>query len=530
MRRTPSKHKKVKRNAIDKPLESFKIYPSGGSISLKSKEELLEWVFACNIRYFDHFATDPSFDQTNLVLWEDEKGDSPAETKDGQFDIAKMKQLRLEIYYHLEGNQYRKIISITFHLIGKKNSVVISGYGAHDWIDFEFPVIKDLMEMKKKGATYKKIFDKSQKESFANKLINDPKNKGKLLRIDLESQERCISEPEVASVYTDDNMTRNDSYTIPENSSVRGGDSVVDETVDEVDQATQEADPLTDEPPVDTNQLLLEIKHLKQENKFLLHAKNNLQCQVDNLTARFLQQEDSINLLEQKLARMDKDNQDLNGKAWKGRNIAPSPTTNKTENKTFVNQNREESPNRNMSNWENVCKNFNKGNCTRPNCKYEHKLVRKCKFYNRPTGCLKGKDCQFLHVKIRPTNQMNRATEYVNSDQRGGTQFQQQPQQQQNVQDTLKYESQLNSFLEGLSKNVDKLLHASANQIHINPYQIPTAQTYQQQPTQESSLIYNPTTAQTFSPWQQHQYLAQQPGQVNRNQWQYQQVGYPVLN
>lgn len=68
------------------------------------------------------------------------------------------------------------------------------------------------------------------------------------------------------------------------------------------------------EQVVDVKSLLLEIKHLKQENNVLLDIKNNLQCHVDNLTAKLLLQEEVISLFESKLNKMHQVNGDLNKK------------------------------------------------------------------------------------------------------------------------------------------------------------------------------------------------------------------------
>ena len=114
--------------------EDFKTYQSGGCVSLESKEVLQAWIDVCNIRYYDHLAVDPKLDESILVLWEDDKGDSPKE-KDGIFDTDEMKLLRLEIYWHKEDNKYFKIMSITFHLSSKKSSMAVAGFAAYDWID-----------------------------------------------------------------------------------------------------------------------------------------------------------------------------------------------------------------------------------------------------------------------------------------------------------------------------------------------------------------------------------------------------------
>ena len=59
-------------------------------------------------------------------------------------------------------------------------------------------------------------------------------------------------------------------------------------------------------------------------------------------------------------------------------------------------QNRNQKP---AKPWHNVCKNFNRGICNRSNCKYEHKTVNTCKFYNSQSGCAKRLQCNYLHLK-----------------------------------------------------------------------------------------------------------------------------------
>ena len=175
------KTKRIAGKGITSPY-NFKTYQNGGCIFLESREEVNKLINVCNIRYYDHLAVDPKLDDSILVLWENENGDPPKE-KDGHFDIDQMKLLRLEIYWHKESNKYQKIISITFRLTGKKHSVVIAGFAAQDWIDYEFPVLRKLLEMPEKNQ--KKIINKSRSEPFMDKLTESPKIKGKLTTIDV---------------------------------------------------------------------------------------------------------------------------------------------------------------------------------------------------------------------------------------------------------------------------------------------------------------------------------------------------------
>ena len=163
----------------------FKTYQSGGCIGLESLEEMANWIEMANIQYYEHLALE--HDESTLVLWEDEKGNTPKELENGHMDIENMKMLKLEIYYHKEGNKYAKVLAINFHLTGKKHSVVLAGMAAHDWIDFEYPVIEKMIKMKYKG--YKKLLEKSKKEPFTLKLTQDPRGKGQIVTIDINEDE-----------------------------------------------------------------------------------------------------------------------------------------------------------------------------------------------------------------------------------------------------------------------------------------------------------------------------------------------------
>ena len=87
----------------------------------------------------------------------------------------------------MEGiNRYRKLLSINFHLSGLKNAVVVSGFAAHDWIDFEYPVLKSLMQSKDNGCNKKRLLTKSRKELFTVKITSNPGKRGKLSTIILD--------------------------------------------------------------------------------------------------------------------------------------------------------------------------------------------------------------------------------------------------------------------------------------------------------------------------------------------------------
>ena len=137
---------------------------------------------------------DERFEDKVLVMWTDEKGKSPLKSGSANsFDYPRLKQLNLEIFIHRGGSRYAKVLQIMFHLSGKKHSVVVAGCSAHDWIDFEVPIIKSIIEMKVKGLSYKRILQKLKKEDFTKKITTDPGKKVKTVNIhdEVETNERC---------------------------------------------------------------------------------------------------------------------------------------------------------------------------------------------------------------------------------------------------------------------------------------------------------------------------------------------------
>ena len=149
--------------------------------------------------------------------------------------------------------------------------------------------------------------------------------------------------------------------------------------------------------------------------------------------------------------------------------------------------------------WHNVCKSFNKGSCTRKKCKFEHKIVKTCYFYNQPDGCLKGKDCSFLHIKSTKNDtksqksQVHQNTLQANAhDVKPRNEMQSAPNDNDNM-------AMKDSFLEELGR---KLLNSWI-----------TNQTSQLQPCQPTA--YQPLTIaepQRVIPWQTAP--QQQPSQM----------------
>ena len=96
----------------------FNTYKNGGSISLPSKDSIIQLIEVCDVRYYDHLATSEAYKDSILVLWENKAGEAPAREPNGAFNYDKLDQLRLEIYHIVDVIQCRKILGITFHLTG----------------------------------------------------------------------------------------------------------------------------------------------------------------------------------------------------------------------------------------------------------------------------------------------------------------------------------------------------------------------------------------------------------------------------
>ena len=93
----------------------------------------------------------------------------------------------------------------------------------------------------------------------------------------------------------------------------------------------------------------------------------------------------------------------------------------------------------------------------------------------------------------------------------------------------------MNSFLEGLSKNIDKLIHASASKAAPTlPYHTLTPTPWQPQLIQEQPIhpqFLTQTNAQTIAPWQQWQqqpFMAPTQGQQIQPQLQTQTAIYSI--
>ena len=155
------------------------------------------------------------------------------------------------------------------------------------------------------------------------------------------------------------------------------------------------------------------------DNEELKKEKARLQSQIDLLTARSYDQEQKIDslfkMVNQLKCRVPKDPHEAEVQILttttpspkkQGEVLAELPPSQEKRSASMPTngmpassvQNRNQKP---AKPWHNVCKNFNRGICNRSNCKYEHKTVNTCRFYNSQSGCTKGLQCNFLHLKTQ---------------------------------------------------------------------------------------------------------------------------------
>eukprot|EP00112_Aurelia_sp_Birch-Aquarium-sp1_P007138 Seg1779.2 transcript_id=Seg1779.2/GoldUCD/mRNA.D3Y31 product="hypothetical protein" protein_id=Seg1779.2/GoldUCD/D3Y31 len=402
----------------------FNTYNSGGSISLPSKDTIIRVIEACDLRYYDHLALADEHKDSVLVIWQNEKGEAALRDNDCIFDYVKNKQLVLEIYFHDTDNRYRKILTITFHLTGKKNAVVVSGHASHEWIDIEFLFIKDLIQCKTSGKTKSFLLAKSVKESFPLKLITHPGRRGKMCTIafdddhdDDPTQKTITEKPNAQS--SANKMVSSEFELSNHFQPLRNDDSfeIADSDMDLFSDTPQNS------PIGDKGQLFHEFEILQQENAKLSLQNKFLQCQIDDVSAKLLAQEDTIQYLYKKVKNLgspsnvekdktpqhqatdDGDNADQPNEGdgthpQSGEDTEPNTATVIDEDGN--NNAAENTTNTSVSNkkpWANVCKKYNMGICKHVKCRYQHKKVKTCRFYNSASGYSKGTDCNFLHIK-----------------------------------------------------------------------------------------------------------------------------------
>ena len=481
------KFKKVKAKSKQSKINSltnleFKTYNSGGTISLPNKETSIQLIEACDLRYFHHLAISEAHKNSVLVLWENEKGEAPIRDSNGEFVYSEIQQLKLEIHHNEGGNKFRKLLGITFHLKGQKNAVVVSSHAAHQWIDFEYPVLKCLIKLKEKGLTRSKLIEKSQKEEFIAQITSNPQKKGKLITIHFEDDASTDDSPPTNTdkKESDENLMAASLYDSGDRMST--GNSESDDSADS-DCAIEDSFFLSS-PKISSlhyKKVLTDVKKLGKENAILKQERVDLRFKIDQLTAKLLDQEQKIEYLFNKLGypqlqssakqnpasntHILKEKAPIPGKKPKieistGQHAPPQHATIRGAANVDEKNNLQGStkaatespvPDNTRRPWSNICKNYNRGICHRSDCRYIHKVVTTCRFYNNPSGCKKGQECNFLHVK-KPS---------------GGNGPTRDPQIQRADSDTRQLESMKNnihSFLENaLESKLTKVLQPVIN-------------------------------------------------------------------
>ena len=509
----------------------FNTYASGGNISLPSKEIAIKLIEACDLRYYEHLAISDDHKDSVLVLWENEKHESPIRDQNGIFDYVNNKQLNMEIHF-MEGiNRYRKLLSINFHLSGQKNAVVVSGFAAHDWIDFEYPVLKSLMQSKDNGCNKKRLLAKSRKELFTVKITSNPGKRGKLSTIILDEDAAELKLPAATSI--NDSINTNPIVFTPlprskarvcerSDSSDQSDDEDGSVYSDDASQSQSQNGPLEG-----AAYLLKEIKSLKNETAKIREEKDDLQRKADFLTAKLIEIDQKIEIFETRAKRLPSkcltnavstanpppanpppaslppanpppaSQTPANPPPASLLPANPPPESYEGEEKVTISNKSASSKSVNkepsQKAWFNVCKNFNSGTCQRNRCRYEHKKVPMCKFFNSPTGCTKGLDCNFLHIRKRKVENKpgNSKTMLLNEEEN----------------EMLKLDSSLESFL-------GNLVEARLTKV-IQPWLSQTPATNQaSNPSQQNQQLpyTNPAQEQLVQPMFQRPYMALQQG------------------
>ena len=252
--------------------------------------------------------------------------------------------------------------------------------------------------------------------------------------------------------------------------------------------------------------LLKEIKSLKDETAKIREEKDDLQRKADFLTAKLIEIDQKIEILETRANRLPSKcliNTVSTASPPPANSSPASPPSANPPPESFegeeVTASKESTSSKRVNKepsqkaWFNVCKNLNTGTCQRNHCRYEHKKVPMCKFFNSPTGCTKGLNCNFLHIKKRKeeTKPGNNKTMLLNEEQN----------------EMPKLDSSLESFL-------GNLVEARLTKV-IQPWLSQTAATNQAlNPSQQNQqLLYiNPAQEQLVQPMFQRPYMALQPG------------------
>ena len=268
-------------------------------------------------------------------------------------------------------------------------------------------------------------------------------------------------------------------------------------------------------PIGDESRLFQEFEILRQDNAKLFKQNKFLQCQIDNLSAKLLAQEDKIQYLYKKVknsgspsnVESDKTSEHQatsdGGNADKlsegdGTHLMSGEDT-ELNKATVLNEDTGDTSGCNEKPWSNVCKKYNMGICRRARCRYQHKKVKTCRFYNSASGCSKGIDCNFLHIKSLKQTPESNALAPINPNQGEDLAQIEQTRQQRIFSDNM-----LASFLDKLESrliNAVQLTALARSQPPANPmipvqypvtYQFPETGDHQNFPHQRSMMMQGP--------------------------------------
>ena len=142
-----------------------------------------DWITAFQARYYQHLAQGEIHKDDILVLWKNEKGHAPVEEVNVTISFLHNKELLQWILVNEEENLYRKNLTTTFFLSGKKCSVVFGSVAFLDWTTYEKPKIDILIKEIREEKTLDKVTEISKQHQFPNKLISHPGEKTKPVEI-----------------------------------------------------------------------------------------------------------------------------------------------------------------------------------------------------------------------------------------------------------------------------------------------------------------------------------------------------------
>ena len=163
-----------------------KVLSSGASYSLTSNTDLILWIRAFLVRYYEHLAVAEEHEQNILVYWQNAKDQEPIE-KHGTFDFDHPENSLLTQWIlskeedDPESTLFRKILTTNFFVSGKKHSVVFGGTAFTDWIEYEENIIAEIVKTIKDGLSFEDQLAISHKYPFNSRLTSHPGEVVKLI-------------------------------------------------------------------------------------------------------------------------------------------------------------------------------------------------------------------------------------------------------------------------------------------------------------------------------------------------------------